>query len=263
MKNMPQRLAEGETLIGCFLNLGSPLSTEMVGNAGFDFVVIDLEHGSGTESDVLHQLQALEHTVTRSVIRVESHQRQRSHRVLDLGAHGIMFPRVNTAEEARACVAAMRYPPEGIRGVASMNRACEFGVTFRDYVEASRDSLLGVLQIETTEAVANVEEIAAVDGADVLFIGPLDLSISLGILGQFDHPRFQEALEVTAAAARKHGKSTGVLMPKPDYFERFHGLGYRFLACGSDGAMVNNAARALHRTLTELIPEPPTASPEA
>jgi 4-hydroxy-2-oxoheptanedioate aldolase len=251
VKNLPERLKSGETLLGCFLNLGSALTAEMVGKAGFDFVVIDLEHGSGTEADVLHQLQALEHTGTRSVIRVEGHARQRSHRVLDLGAHGIMFPRVNSGAEAEACVAALRYPPHGVRGVASMNRAAGFGVTFRDYVDAHKDLLLGVVQVETVEAVERVDEIAAVDGADVLFIGPLDLSTSLGILGQFDHPDFDAALRRTAEAARKHGKSTGVLMPKPDYFERFHELGYRFLACGSDGAMVNTAARNLAGTLRE------------
>ncbi|MCP5119828.1 MAG: 2-dehydro-3-deoxyglucarate aldolase, partial [bacterium] len=160
-------------------------------------------------------------------------------------AHGIMFPRVDTVDQARACVAAMRYPPDGVRGAASMNRACEFGVTFRDYVASSKDNLLGVFQIETAEAVKNVDEIAAVDGVDVLFIGPLDLSMSLGILQQLDHPDFQKALEATAAAAEKHGKSTGVLMPNPSHFERFHNLGFRFLACGSDGAMVNNAAISL------------------
>ena len=251
MKNLPQRLQDQETLLGCFINLGSALSTEMVGKAGFDFVVIDLEHGSGNEPGVLHQLQAIEHTGAKAIIRVEGHARQRSHRVLDLGAHGIMFPRVNNVEEARDCVAAMRYPPDGVRGAASMNRACEFGVTFRDYVASSKDSLLGVFQIETTEAVENVDEIAAVDGVDVLFIGPLDLSLSLGILQQLDHPKFTAALEATAAAAAKHGKTTGVLMPTPDHFERFYNLGFRFLACGSDGAMVNNAARALIGKLRE------------
>ena len=251
MKNLKQRLRGGETLIGCFLNLGSSLTAEMVGNAGFDFVVIDVEHGSGTESNILYQLQAIEHTGAGAVIRVESHERQRSHRVLDLGAHGIMFPRVNTASEARQCAAALRYPPDGVRGVASMNRACEFGVSFRPYVESSKASLLGVLQIETVEAVRNVEAVAAVDGADVLFIGPLDLSMSLGILGQFDHPDFNRALEATADAARAHGKTTGILMPRPDDFERYYKLGFRFLACGSDGAMVNNAARSLAQNLSE------------
>lgn len=253
MTNLKERLRGGETLLGCFLNLGSPLTAEMIGNAGFDFAVLDLEHGSGTEANVLHQLQALEHTKTRSVVRVEGHARQRSHRVLDLGAHGIMFPRVNTAGEARDCAAAMRYPPHGVRGVASMNRACRFGDTFREYVEASRDSLLGVFQIETIEAIKNVDEIAAVDGADVLFIGPLDLSMSLGILGQFDHPEFTKALELTAAAARKHGKTTGVLMANPGMFDRYYELGFRFLACGSDGAMVNQAARSLIGTLTAAV----------
>ncbi|MCW5978040.1 MAG: hypothetical protein KIT09_08170 [Bryobacteraceae bacterium] len=251
MKNLKKRLREGEALNGCFLNLGSALTAEMAGKSGLDFVVIDIEHGSGTETDILHQLQALEHTGAGAVIRVESHERQRSHRVLDLGAEGIMFPRVNSADEARKCVAALRYPPDGVRGVASMNRACEFGASFRKYVDSSKDTLLGVLQIETAEAVRNVEEIAAVDGADVMFIGPLDLSMSLGILGQFDHPAFNEALEATANAARKHGRSTGILMPKQDDFDRYYGLGFRFLACGSDGAMVNNSARSLAQAMSE------------
>jgi len=251
MKNLRARVLDGDTLLGCFLNLGSPLTAEMVGQAGFDFVVIDLEHGSGSEANVLGQLQALEHTGARSVIRVEGHARQRSHRVLDLGAHGIMFPRVNTAAEAGACIAALRYPPAGVRGVASMNRAAGFGVTFRDYFETHKDTLLGVVQIETVEAVENVDEIAAVDGADVLFIGPLDLSASLGILGQFDHPDFNAALDRTAAAARRHGKATGILIPNAAIFDRFHGLGFRFIASGSDGAMVNNAARELATTLQE------------
>ena len=252
---MKQRLQNGETLLGCFLNLGSPLTAEMVGKAGFDFVVIDLEHGSGTEANVLHQLQALEHTGTKSVIRVEGHARQRAHRVLDLGAHGIMFPRVNTAGEARDCVAALRYPPDGVRGVASMNRACEFGLTFRDYVAASRTSLLGVMQIETAESVAHVDEIAAVDGVDVLFTGPLDLSMSLGILGQYEHPEFSKALAATAGAARKHGKTAGVLMAAPDMLARYLDYGYRFLACGSDGAMVNQAARSLASSMRNLCAE--------
>jgi len=252
VKNLKQRIRNGETVIGAFLNLGSSITTELVGAAGFDFVVIDLEHGSGTEVNVLGQLQALEHTACSAVIRVESHVRQRSHRVLDLGAHGIMFPRVNSADEARACAAALRYPPLGVRGVASMNRACNFGAGFRDYVARSVDSLLGVFQIETAEAVQNVDEIAAVDGADVLFIGPLDLTQSLGILGQFEHPDFVAAIRKTAEAARKHGKCTGVLMPKTENFQLFHELGFRFLASGSDGAMVANAARNLAQSMIEM-----------
>lgn len=207
MKNLRRRLHDGETLVGCFLNLGSSLTAEIMGRAGFDFAVIDLEHGSGTEADVLSQLQALEATDAGVIVRVESHERQRAHRVLDLGAEGIMFPRVDSAPEAARAVAGLRYPPQGVRGVATANRACGFGTTHREYMEAAASTLLGVVQIESEAALASVDAIAAVDGADVLFVGPMDLTQSLGILAQFDHPRYGEALETVSAAARRHGKS--------------------------------------------------------
>jgi 4-hydroxy-2-oxoheptanedioate aldolase len=243
MKKLKERLGRGETLVGCFLNIGSALTAEMIGRAGFDWVVIDLEHGSGGEGDVLPQLQALEATGAAAIVRVESHERQRAHRVLDLGAEGIMFPRVGSAAEARKAVAGLRYPPAGVRGVAIANRACGFGVSHREYMASETETILGLVQIESEDGVADVDAIAPVDGADVLFVGPLDLSQSLGIFGQFDHPRFNQALEATAAAARRHGKALGVLMPKVEEFARYHALGFRLMACGSDGSLLNAAAR--------------------
>jgi len=248
MKNLKRRLHDGETLVGCFLNLGSPLTAEIMGRAGFDFAVIDLEHGSGSAADVLSQLQALEATDTGVIVRVESHERQRSHRVLDLGAEGIMFPRVDTASEAEKAVAGLRYPPQGVRGVASSNRACSFGTTFHEYMEAAPSTLLGVVQIESESALRAADAIAAVDGVDVLFVGPMDLTQSLGILAQFDHPRYAEALETVSAAARKHGKSLGVLMARPEDFDRYFALGFRLIGCGSDGTLLNAGAR-LHMEL--------------
>ncbi|MBD3288811.1 2-dehydro-3-deoxyglucarate aldolase, partial [candidate division KSB1 bacterium] len=120
MKNLKQRIRRGETVLGCWLNLGSSLAAEMVGLAGFDWVLIDLEHGAGTEKDVLYQLQALEHGTAAPIIRVEGFERQRIHRVLDYGAEGIMCPRIKTAAEAKQAVGAIRYTPEGLRGVAKM-----------------------------------------------------------------------------------------------------------------------------------------------
>jgi 4-hydroxy-2-oxoheptanedioate aldolase len=243
MKNLKQRLRSGETLAGCFLNLGSPLTAEIMGRAGFDFAVIDLEHGGGTEADVLPQLQALEATGAGVIVRVESHERQRAHRVLDLGAEGIMFPRVDSPADAQKAVAGLRYPPAGVRGVAVANRACGFGTTQREYFAATPTTLLGVVQIESEAALGAVEAIAAVEGADVLFVGPMDLTQSLGIFGQFDHPRYAAALEAVSTAARRHGKSLGVLMGKPEEFERYHTLGFRLIACGSDGTLLNAAVR--------------------
>ena len=244
MKNLKKRIRNGKTLIGCWLNLGSPVTAEIVGLAGFDWVIIDLEHGTGTESDVLRQLQALEHTPAASLVRVESYERQRFHRILDLGAEGIMCPRINNPEEAQRAARAMRYPPEGVRGIAHMVRATSFGVNAADYVANSKDALVGIIQVESEQALNSVDDIAAIDGVDVLFVGPSDLSMALGIFGQLDHPRFIDALKVTAAAAEKAGKASGILMRNPQEFKKYHDLGFRFIACGADATFVLSGAQS-------------------
>ena len=254
MGNIKQRLEQGETLNGCWLNLGSPVTAEIVGRAGFDWVLIDLEHGAGTEKDVLHQLQALEHTHTAAVVRVESSERQRIHRVLDFGADGIMCPRVNDLAEAKQVVSGLRYPPDGGRGVAKMVRATGFGDDFSDYYENAKRRLLGIVQIETVKVLDHVEDIAALDGVDVLFIGPSDLSMELNIFGQFDHDRFRDALRLTVSAAEKARKAVGILLPDPDDYPTYRAMGIRMLACGSDATFVAAGARSMvsklgdHRT---------------
>jgi 4-hydroxy-2-oxoheptanedioate aldolase len=245
MKPAWERLRGGERLVGSFLSTGYPVNAEIVGMAGYDFVIIDLEHGMGSERDVLSQLHALEGSPAAALVRVESHERQRVHRILDLGAHGIMFPRVDTAEQAHACVAAMRYPPDGVRGVATLVRASRYGRDYAAYREASGEALLNVLQIETAEAIRNVEEIAAVEGAGVLFIGPMDLSTSLGVFRQYDHPLFVEAVAKTVSAARKHRRPLGILLPSPDHCERYHEMGFRLMTCGTDTSLLQSAAAAM------------------
>jgi 4-hydroxy-2-oxoheptanedioate aldolase len=216
--------------------------------AGYDWALIDLEHGAGDEREALAQLQALAARRCLAIVRVESTARQRVHRVLDFGAHGIMFPRIHTAEEARAAVAAMRYPPVGVRGVAFSNRACQYGANFRPYLEGST-ALLTIVQIESPTAVENADAIAAVEGVDVLFIGPSDLSHSLGILGEFEHPNFVAAVQRTAQAALSHGKHCGILLLNPKDIKRYLDAGYRFIAAGSDAVLLNNAARSLVQSL--------------
>jgi 4-hydroxy-2-oxoheptanedioate aldolase len=184
----------GEVLFGTFINLGSSLTAEIIGLAGYDWALIDLEHGAGDEREALFQMQALEHTAAVPLVRVESMDRPRFHRVLDLGAAGIMVPRVDSVEQAQQSVACLHYPPTGVRGITQMNRACEFGKTFNDYFKIAGQQLLGIVQIESTTAVRNVEDIAAVEGVDVLFVGPTDLSHSMGIIGQVEDPQFVDAL---------------------------------------------------------------------
>jgi 4-hydroxy-2-oxoheptanedioate aldolase len=245
MKNLKKRIQLGEAVNGCWLNLGSALTAEIVGLAGFDWVLIDLEHGAGEEKDVMSQLQALEHTGTAAVVRVESAAQQRIHRVLDAGAEGVMCPHIDTAAEARMVVDGLRYPPGGKRGVAKMVRAAGFGKNFSAYSSNADENILGIVQIESVEALDHLEEIAAMDGIDVLFIGPADLTMSLGIFGKFDHPLFTSAIKAIVNAAQKAGKSTGILLFNPDDYNRYYEMGIKMIACGADAAFVAEGSRTM------------------
>lgn len=252
MKKLKQRLRKGETLNGCWLNLGSALTAEIVGQAGYDWVLIDLEHGAGVEKDVLSQMQALAHTNAGVVVRVEGPERQRIHRILDMGAEGIMCPRVSSAREAQTVAMGLHYPPAGMRGVAKMVRATDFGLNFADYYRDAKENILGIVQIETKESLNHLDEIAATDNIDVLFIGPADLTMELGIFGQFDHPVFLDAIKATQDAARKAGKSTGILFFNPDDYVKYHDLGIRLIACGADATFVAEGARAMAKKLQAI-----------
>ncbi len=251
MKNLKQRLLQGETLNGCWLNLGSALTAEIVGLSGFDWVLIDLEHGAGVEKDVLAQLQALESTPTAALVRVESGESPRISRILDMGAEGIMCPKVNNAKEAQSIVNHLYYPPFGNRGMAKMVRATQFAQNFQPYFDGSRGNILGIVQIETLEALDNLDAIAAVEGVDVLFIGPADLSMAMGIFGQFDEPIFVNAVNNIVQAAEKAGKAVGILLFNPDDFDKYRQLGIRFIACGADATFVAAGARTMAQKLNE------------
>ena len=233
-----QRVLAREWLVGTFLNLGSPVTVEIAGLAGFDWVLIDHEHGPGGEDTLLHQLHAVAATPAFGVVRIAQNEPPRFKRVLDQGAYGVMVPWVGSAAEARAAVSAMRYPPRGIRGVAKFNRGAGFGGDFEEYYQHAHERLLTVVQIETEAAVNQIDEIAAVDGADVLFVGPTDLTYNMGIRDQLDHPNFIAALQKVSAAAQKHGKAAGILVHSNPLVAKVRELGYTFVALGSDGGAV-------------------------
>ncbi len=227
-----------EWLIGSWVNLGSPVTAELAGHAGFDWVMLDYEHGPGSEDTLLHQLQALAGTPAFPGVRIAANEAPRFKRTLDLGAQGIMVPFVSTVAEARAAVSSMRFPPRGLRGVAKNSRASGFGADFEEYYRHSHEWLLHLVQIETADAIANIDEIAAVDGVDVLFVGPTDLTYGLGIRDQYDHPVFLEAMRRVVAAANKHGKAAGVLAQNPAFVTKCREWGFTFVAFGSDGGAV-------------------------
>ena len=238
-----------EWLTGTFINLGSSVTTEIAGNAGYDWLLLDHEHGPGGDETLLHQLQATSATPAVPIVRIPVNDPTRFKRVLDAGAHGVMVPYVNTAAEARAAVTAMNYPPHGLRGVAKFNRGAGFGTTFEEYYLHAHEWLVLAAQIETAEAVANCEAIADVPGVDVLFVGPNDLTHNMGIRDQFDHKLFVDALQRVAVAARQAGKAAGILVHNPALVPMCRGLGYTFVALGSDGGAV---AAGLRQNLAAL-----------
>jgi 4-hydroxy-2-oxoheptanedioate aldolase len=238
--NFRTRVLARELVAGTFLNLGSSISVEIAGLAGFDWLLIDHEHGPGGEDTMLHQLQAANGTPAIPIVRIAWNEAPRFKRALDMGAHGVMVPWVNTAAEAKAAVSAMRYPPHGVRGVAKFNRSAGFGGDFEEYYLHNHEWLLTVIQIETPEAVANIDEIAAVDGADVLFVGPTDLTYNMGIRDQLESAKFKEALKKVSDAAKKHGKAAGILVHNAALVPMCREMGYTFVALGSDGGAVRN-----------------------
>jgi 2-keto-3-deoxy-L-rhamnonate aldolase RhmA len=233
----------GEPTVGTFVNLGSVLAAETCALAGFDWLVVDLEHGAGGEDELVGQVLAAGIHQVPVVVRVESAERIRSGRVLDLGAAGVMFPRLDSAAEVAQAVRHLRYPPEGDRGVATYNRACAFGMR-PDAVETANDRVVGIVQIETAGALEEVEAIADIPGVDVLFVGPVDLSHALGVPGRFDAPEFRAALAAVVQAAQSAGISAGILAPDRDRALACVEAGFTFLAIASDSALLAGAARA-------------------
>lgn len=238
MKWLRERALAGELLSGSFLSLGSSLTAEIAGQAGFDYVIIDLEHGSGDLSHLLVQLQALAGTPAAPVVRVTWNEPPRYKRALDMGASGIMTPWVNNVAEAEQAVQSMLYAPAGLRGVAGWNRACHFGPKFQEYVSEANDKLLGIVQIETPEGLENVEAIAAVGRVDVVYVGPADLSTSLGIQGQFFHETMQAAYDRIVAACKANGKAPGILVQSLDQLEYVVEKGFSFVTISSDAGAV-------------------------
>jgi 2-dehydro-3-deoxyglucarate aldolase/4-hydroxy-2-oxoheptanedioate aldolase len=246
MTDLRSRVRAGETLIGVFSDLASPLAAELCGQAGFDWIVLDLEHGAATESDLLALLYAVGTTPMAPIVRPQSAERLRVGRALDLGAAGIMLPQLQSAAAVREAVSFLRYPPVGQRGVALRTRGAGMGtLAHADVARVVNERIVGIVQIEARGAVEAADEIASLDEVDVLFVGPADLSHGLGVPGRFDDPAYLEALGTVVAACERHGKAPGVLIYDAAALPRHVDLGFRFIGLGSEGSFVSAGARAM------------------
>jgi 2-dehydro-3-deoxyglucarate aldolase len=249
MNPLKSALAAGRTLYGGWLSLASPLAAEALAHAGFDFLVVDTEHAPADTMDVVALLQAVSAAPAQPIVRVTENLPLLVKRVMDAGAQTVLFPNVNSADEAQRAARAMRYPQHGnggLRGVAGVVRAARFGLA-PDYLATANDDACTIVQIESAAALQALDAIAASAGVDALFVGPADLSASLGHLGNPAHPDVQQAIARVPQAARAAGKQAGILALDPAQAQRYRGLGYTLIAVGLDTQWLLAAAR---QTLT-------------
>jgi len=244
--NFKRALAAGASQIGLWLSMTSPVATEVVAGAGFDWVLVDMEHSANDLVDVVAHLRATVDGSAEPVVRVPWNEPVLVKRLLDAGARSLLFPFVQNAEEARRAVAATRYPPKGIRGVAGTTRANRYG-RVKDYAKRVEDELCVLVQVETQQALAQIEAIAAIDGVDGLFIGPADLSASMGHLGNWQRPEIWQAIISAGERIRKAGKAPGFLSAREEECRTTLAAGFQFVAVGSDIGILARQSEALAR----------------
>lgn len=234
-------LVSARTPLGTWLMAAAPNTAEALGHAGFDFLVVDMEHVTIEFADLAHILRAIGCTPSVPVVRLAWCDQILVKRAMDAGAETLMLPFIQTVEQAREAVSFMRYPPLGVRGVAAVHRGSRFG-TLPGYLASAHERAYSILQLETPEAVANLEAIAAVDGVDAVFVGPGDLSAAMGHIGNVGHPEVQDLLAHAARVAGKAGKPIGIVGPNPVMVRRFIDHGYTFAAVASDMGMMTSRA---------------------
>jgi 4-hydroxy-2-oxoheptanedioate aldolase len=237
-------LKTGKAQIGLWSSLSSNYSVEAIAGAGLDWILLDTEHSPNDLESLLTQLQAAAAYPTHAVVRVPWNDMVTIKRVLDIGAQSLLVPYVCSAEEAAAAVSYTRYPPQGVRGVAGTTRATRFG-RVKDYAKRAHEEICVLVQVETQQALDNVEAIAAVEGVDGVFIGPADLHASLGYTGEIANPKVVPLIEEALRRIRKTGKAPGILTTNEEQAKRQLGLGALFVAVGADVGILARGAEAL------------------
>jgi 4-hydroxy-2-oxoheptanedioate aldolase len=237
-------LAAGRLQIGLWSSLASSIAAEIIGDSGFDWILLDTEHSPNEIPGLVGQLQALTRGGATPIVRPAWNDAVLIKRILDIGVQTLLVPFVQTPEEAARAVAATRYPPAGMRGTAGNSRASRFG-RVTDYLKKADTEMCVLVQVETRSALDQIEAIAAVDGVDGVFIGPSDLAASLGHLGSLGHPEVQAAIEEAGRRLQAVGKAAGILTPNEEFARRYIGWGYRFVAVGSDVGLLAGNADAL------------------
>ena len=234
-------LLERRVCIGTWIQVGHAAVAEVLANAGFDWLCADCEHTDIGPAEFAAVARGLYGRGPVPLVRVRENDTLAIRQMLDLGALGVIVPLVNSAAEAEAAVRAAKYPPQGVRGFA-FHRGNNWGADFADYAAQANAEIAVVVMIESKEAVRNIDDILGVEGVDGVFIGPNDLSVSFGHIGNWGHPEVQTALEDAVKRLKKIGKPAGILTPNEEEAKKFIAWGYTFVAVGADlGLLAKNA----------------------
>ncbi len=249
VNRLKANLLGGQLQKGLWMGLASATVAEMASHAGFDWCLIDAEHGPNDLITIQSQLQAMNGAPASAVVRVPVAEDWMLKQVLDLGAQNVLIPMIDTGEQAAQAVAACRYPPHGIRGLGSaLARASGYNA-IPDYPTTANDQICVMVQAESRAAIDNIDAIAGTDGVDVVFIGPADLSADMGYLGQLDAPEVEEVIAHAIARIRVAGKVAGIVLFNPDDFPRYIEMGVGFLGMGSDVTSLAASLRDLARSV--------------
>lgn len=249
-----QALRDGSPQIGCWLGLADAYSAEIMSTAGFDWLLIDGEHAPNDLRSLRDQLQVVGPSDSHPVVRLPVGEAWLIKQVLDAGAQTLLIPMIDTADQAREMVSACKYPPEGVRGVGSaLARASRFAA-IPDYLQTANDQICVLLQVETVEALNNLDAILTVDNVDGVFVGPSDLAASMGHLGNPGHPEVQSAVDEALVKISGSGKAAGILTTDLALSKHYLDLGALFVATGIDVTLFAQAARSLSRQSKALVP---------
>lgn len=248
MSGFKSRLQLDQTLFGLWSTLSSPNVAELIAGAGFDWLLFDAEHAPIEIADLVSLLRAAQGSRSSLAVRIPWNDPVSIKRALDLGVQILFVPFVQNAAEARAAVQACRYPPNGRRGVAGATRASGYGRD-QNYIEQANDGVCLIVQVETLDAIDRLEEISAVEGVSGVFIGPSDLSASMGYPGRADHPDVQAILQHSAEQLNRLGMPAGILAPDDATARRYAEWGYRFVAAGVDASLLVRATDDLLKGL--------------
>ncbi|MDX8347517.1 HpcH/HpaI aldolase/citrate lyase family protein [Cognatiyoonia sp. IB215446] len=247
-------LRNGDKQIGLWVSMASSYAAEVTAGAGYDWLVVDMEHSPGSVETTLSQLQAVAPYHGTAIVRTPWNDPVMVKRLLDIGAQGILFPMVQTAQEAQAAVAATRYPPDGIRGVAGSMRGSRFG-RIDDYYAKVNDVTAVIVQVETLSALQQAEDIAGVKGVDGIFFGPADIAADMGLIGQPMHEEVWAVIVPVARALMARGMPVGTLVTDPEFATTLLTEGFTFVACGTDTGLLKKATDELLAQMRQVTKE--------